>query len=128
MRTFCEVPGSCRLRLSSFGISNESGPILCSFESWLLNEGVDHETDKLPWEGDEESLFICPVTAAAATAADEMSPVKALMRRAPSAPCTESITPCSFFSERLTLLIFREGHLEMPCCRQILFRVVGHTA
>jgi hypothetical protein len=29
---------------------------------------------------------------------------------------------------RFTLLIFRNGHLDMPCCLQMRFIVVGHTA
>mmetsp|Transcript_69797 Transcript_69797/g.221074 ORF Transcript_69797/g.221074 Transcript_69797/m.221074 type:complete len:250 (+) Transcript_69797:906-1655(+) len=44
-----------------------------------------------------------------------------------STPWTESITPWSFLIERDTLLILRHGHLAMPCWRQILLRVVGHT-
>ena len=60
----------CRLRLSPFGISKESRPSSCSFESWLLAEGMDHETERLPCEGDVESLFSL-VTAAAACALDK---------------------------------------------------------
>ena len=50
------------------------------------------------------------------------------MVNVPSAPCTDSITRFSLVSERLTLLILREGHLEIPCCLHIRFIVVGQTA
>lgn len=45
----------------------------------------------------------------------------------PLVPWTDSITRFNLVSERLTLLILRDGHLEIPCCLQIRFIVVGQT-
>ncbi|WVY96821.1 hypothetical protein V8G54_028972 [Vigna mungo] len=46
---------------------------------------------------------------------------------APSAPWTDSITRFSLDRERLTLLIFRDGQRDIPCCLQMRFIVVGQT-
>lgn len=47
--------------------------------------------------------------------------------KAPDAPSTESITSWSFCNEWPTFFIFREGQRLIPCCRHILFNVVGQT-
>lgn len=41
---------------------------------------------------------------------------------------TDSMTRFILSRERFTLLILRNGHLGMPCCLQMRFIVVGHTA
>lgn len=56
-----------------------------------------------------------------------MPPVAASNFNPPSTPWTEPSSLCIFLKERFTLLILREGHLEMPYCLHILLRVVGHT-
>lgn len=45
-----------------------------------------------------------------------------------SDPSTDSITFFNFEIERLNFLICRDGQREIPCCLQMRFIVVGHTA
>lgn len=43
-------------------------------------------------------------------------------------PCTDSKTRLILSRERFALASLRNGHLEMPCCLQMRFIVVGQTA
>jgi hypothetical protein len=54
-------------------------------------------------------------------------PVIDVRLNAASEPWTDSITCFNFERDRLTLLIFRDGQREIPCCLQMRFMVVGHT-